>query len=273
MGRAALDQVKQHFDITFADMMREIKEMKKSMDLQRRQSTAPNATLQTLSPAISHSSRLPPAASSTSPEPPRSGSPTRALPSDSNRSEELRAHHDEVQHLRQDLAVMRQIHVDFITESKGALEKLRKENSGMRDLVKTKMGGSRALLDNSKAKLETLCADTIQAVEEISDIIDSSREDAFKRFVTPSTSRMASIRTDLRKAHDMVDSFAKEVSTVEPVWRATWHQELSRVMDEQRLLPHQSKLTVDLKNDIQDAETMLQNLQDFIDQARSIGGT
>ncbi|ORX33551.1 actin interacting protein 3-domain-containing protein [Kockovaella imperatae] len=265
-----LDQVKQHFDVTFANLMQEIKEMKKSVDQQRRMSAVPNPALLALSPSA-HTPRAMPFAAARSPEPRRPVSPVPAI-NGPERTAELQAHQDEISSLRQDLAVLRQIHVDFITESKEALSKLRKENSSMRDLVKTKMGGSRALLDNSKTKLESLCADTIQAVEEISDTIDSAREDAFRRFVTPSSQRMATIRADLQKAHELVDSFAKEVSTVEPTWRATWHQELSRVMDEQRLLPHQSKLTVDLKNDIQDAENMLQNLQDFVNQRAASAG-
>lgn len=179
---------------------------------------------------------------------------------------QIRAQLDEIQALRRDLGIMRQVHVDFLTETKEAFSKLRQENNTMRDLVKTKMGGSRALLDNSKAKLELLCADTITAVEEVSDVIDAAREDAFKRFVHPTRTQMKKIQADLKNAHDLIDAFAKEVASIEPTWRATWHHELSRVMDEQKLLPHQTKLAVDLKSDIADAEEMFKNVSDFVDQ-------
>ena len=248
--------------------MQEFKEMKTALDHSRRMSmTTPATALLAVSPSSPHA-RLPPIKIPEAIPGPASPLPRSAggVHTGPQREEELRLQHDQVQSLRRDLAVMRQIHLDFLTETKDAFTTLRKENAGMRDLVKTKMGGSRALLDISKAKLETLCADTIQAVEEISDIIDGAREDAFRRFVTPSTKHMESIKADLKRASEMVDAFAKEVTTVEPTWRATWHFELSRVMDEQRLLPHQSKLTVDLKNDIQDAEAMLQNVQDFVNQ-------
>lgn len=253
-------------------MTQELKELKTALDHSRRISTSPNSAFLAVSPSSQAISRIPlvrTESSRPSSLSPRSNNAPLVGP---QREAELRAQYDEVQWLRRDLAVMRQIHVDFLAETKEVFGKLRKENNGMRDLVKTKIGGSRALLDNSRIKLDSLSTETIQAVEEISDIIDAARLDASKRFVTPSKTQWASIRADFKKASEMVESFATEVTTSEPTWRATWHQELSRVMEEQRLLPHWTKLTEDLKNDIKDAEGMLQNLQDFVDQRTTAGG-
>jgi hypothetical protein len=190
---------------------------------------------------------------------------------DATREADLRAQAVEVQNLRRDLAIMRQIHVDFLQETKENFSKLRSQNVSMKEVVKTKMGGSRAILDNSKAKLEQQCQDTIQAVEEINDIIDAARLDASKRFVTPSRSQMATIQSDLKKATEMVEAFARDVTSVDPTWRATWQLELSRVMEEQKLLSHQTKLAQDLKNDIKDATDMLANVSAFVEQ-RTTGG-
>ena len=261
--------MKQHIDLTFSTMMQEIKEIKSAFDHSKRVSMTPAPSLLTVS-SSSHMrppARLPEASPKISSP---SASPRPSPVADANREAELQSQYEEVQSLRRDLAVMRQIHVDFLADTKDSFAKLRTQNSTMRDVVKTKLGGSRALLDNSKTKLEAQCANTIQAVEEISDIIDGAREDAFRRFVTPSRSHMASIQADLQKATEMVDQFTAEVTAVEPTWRATWHLELSRVMEEQKLLPYQSKLCADLKNDIKDATDMLQNVQDFVNQ-RQVG--
>lgn len=266
LTRAALDQVKQHFDLTFASMMQEIKEMKSSFERSKRISMPSAPSL--LSPAMSPNIRPSGRALESIPRAP-SPSPRPSGPLNTVREAELQAQYEEVQSLRRDLAVVRQIHVDFLAETKDSFAKLRTQNSTMREVVKTKMGGSRALLDNSKTKLEAQCTTTIQAVEEISDVIDAAREDAFKRFVSPSKNHMASIQADLRKATEMVDQFTTEVTAVEPTWRATWHLELGRVMEEQRLLPYQTKLCTDLKNDIKDATDMLQNVQDFVNQRQA----
>lgn len=267
---SALDQVKQHFDITFASLSAEIKELKLALTQPKRLSTVQPLTGSLLSVSPSQP-RLPVEtpdqtmvinASPRSPE-------VMSTPTAPNAN--LRVHYDEVQSLRRDLAIMRQLHLDFINQTKESFGTLREQNTAMREVVKTKMGGSRALLDNSKAKLEAQCQDTIQAVEEVSDIIDGAREDALRRGVTPSTSKMAKIREDLTKATALVETFTTDVAAAEPTWRATWLTELQRVTEEQRLLAYQNKLAADLKNDIKDATEMLDNVQAFVDQRKARG--
>lgn len=241
--------------------------MKSSLDHTRRMSMAPPSHL-TVSPSLSMATsmtRLP------KPEPLRlspsnSNSELDTAPLSSEKKIELQAQYDEVTSLRRDLAVMRQVHVDFLAETKESFAKLRTQNSAMREVVKTKMGGSRALLDNSKAKMETQCQEAIQAVEEISDTIDNAREDAYKRFVTPSAKQINSIKATLEKATNFVDQFARDVALADPSWRSTWASELKRVQEEQGLLSHQRKLAADLKNDIKDAADMFGAVQGFVSQ-------
>ncbi|KAK4686108.1 hypothetical protein P7C73_g4029, partial [Tremellales sp. Uapishka_1] len=267
-----LDQVKQHFDLTFASLAQEIKEMKTSLTQSRRLSTIMSA------PAASSSLlSISPSAHMARQELLRPSSPSPVIaqlagsPPSTNHKVDLSAQHLEVQNLRRDLGIMRQLHVDFLTETKESFNNLRSQNTSMREIVKTKMGGSRGLLDNSKLKLEAQCQDTIQSVEEISDIIDAAREDAYRRFVSPSKSQMAKIKLDLKKATDMADQFTRDVLLADPTWRATWAFELSRVMEEQRLLAYQNKLSTDLKNDLKDADEMLTNVEAFVVQRQASG--
>ena len=273
---AALDQVKQHFDLTVGSLMQEIKEMKSSLDHTRRMSMAPSAAMMSLSPSMSVTKAMP------KPEPLRLSPSITSLeasplpvPSSSSivltneKRLELQTQHDEIVSLRRDLAVMRQVHVDFLAETKESFGKLRTQNSAMREVVKTKMGGSRALLDNSKAKMETQCQEAIQAVEEISDIIDNAREDAYKRFVTPSAKQISNIKQSLENATNFVDQFSRDVTLADPTWRSTWASELKRVQEEQGLLSHQRKLAADLKNDIKDAAGMFGAVQEFVNQRAS----
>ncbi|ORY31927.1 actin interacting protein 3-domain-containing protein [Naematelia encephala] len=264
-----LDQVKQHIDHTFATIMQELKEVKSSIDHSRRISMSPAASLLTVSP--SYSKRLPIIKTPDAPSRPSSPRPDRSVSSTVQPivQADLRAHQEEVQNLRRDLAIMRQVHVDFLSETKNQFSHLKEQSGSMRHMITTKSGGSRALLDVSKTKIEELCQETIQAVDDISDMIDAAREDAHKRFVIPSKSQMAKINADLAKASELVDRFTREVTAVEPTWRATWHFELSRVMEEQKLLPYQTKLTTDLKNDIKDATEMLSVVQDFVHQRQT----
>lgn len=251
--------------------MQEIKEMKSSLDHTRRMSSmAPSAAMMSLSPSMNVATKMPkPEALRLSPSiAPLDGPalPASSITLSSDKRLELQAQHDEVTSLRRDLAVMRQVHVDFLAETKESFGKLRTQNSAMREVVKTKMGGSRALLDNSKAKMETQCQEAIQAVEEISDIIDNAREDAYKRFVTPSAKQVSNIKQSLEKATNFVDQFSRDVTLADPTWRSTWAFELKRVQEEQGLLSHQRKLAADLKNDIKDAAGMFGAVQEFVNQ-------
>ncbi|WWC57870.1 uncharacterized protein I303_100405 [Kwoniella dejecticola CBS 10117] len=284
----SLDQVKQHFDTTFASLMQEIKDMKNAIDSTRRHSMTPSPSLLAVSPStqMSRPSTLVRKASSDTVAPsstntavPPGPLPLPASPSPKpihtnlspEKEAELQKQHDELQSLRRDLAVMRQIHVDFLNETKESFTKLRSQNSAMRDVVKTKMGGNRALLDNSKSKLESQCQDTIQSVEDVSDLIDKAREDASKRYVTPSKSQMVTITNDLEKAKKMVEQLSSDVQLADPMWRATWQVELHRVMEEQKLLSYQIKLCTDLKKDLEDVGVIFGNVKDFVAQ-RTVNG-
>lgn len=252
----ALDQVKQHFDLNFASLAQDIKELKTSLAQSKRMSTTvPSSSLLTVSPVLSAAPQ--PTETPRSPVRSDSGPPPVA---------ELRVHYDEVQSLRRDLAIMRQLHVDFLSQTKESFAALRAQNTAMREVVKTKMGGNRALLDNSKSKLDGQCQDTIQAVEEVSDTIDAARADALRRGVTPPRNHLDKIKADLERATGLVDQFSRDVTLAEPTWRATWLAELQRVTDEQRLLAYQNKLAADLKNDIKDATEMLDNVCAFVRQ-------
>lgn len=269
LTRPALDQVKQHFDITFASLAQDIKELKQSLNASKRVSTqiSSHPSLLTVSSpqpsrTIEKSPELPPQVTPRAPPTATFGPP----------HPDLQTHYQEVQDLRRDLAVMRQLHLDFLSQTKESFGQLRAQNLAMREVVKTKMGGNRALLDNSKSKLEQQCQDTIQSVEEVSDIIDGSREDALRRGIIPSSSKMEKVRADLESAAKLVDTFAHDVTLAEPTWRATWLSELQRVTEEQRLLAYQNKLAADLKNDIKDATEMLDNVQAFVVNKQATGG-
>ncbi|WWC85563.1 uncharacterized protein L201_000427 [Kwoniella dendrophila CBS 6074] len=281
-----LDQVKQHFDTTFATLMQEIKEMKTAIDTTRRHSMTPSPSLLTVSPSTqmsrpptivrknSSDTNAPSPSSVTVTNAPLPGSPSpRIGPTNLSpeKEAELQKQQDELQSLRRDLAVMRQLHVDFLNETKESFGKLRTQNSAMRDVVKTKMGGNRALLDNSKSKLESQCQDTIQSVEDVSDLIEKAREDASKRYVTPSKQQMITINNDLEKAKSLIEKLTSDVQLADPMWRATWQIELHRVMEEQKLLSYQIKLCTDLKKDLEDVTLIFGNVKDFVKQRTTIG--
>ncbi|WVN87376.1 uncharacterized protein L203_102554 [Cryptococcus depauperatus CBS 7841] len=262
-----LDQVKLHIDSTFATLLQEIKELRTALEKERETSKRLSVLVP---PSLSHEmSGLSPVSSSvvtptTSLEMP-APTPLVVGPTEDH-LKQLQEQHEELENLRRELAITRQAHNEHMTESSSTISSLKDEISQLKKVTSANPNSNRSLVDASKVELDTQCTDTIKAVEDITDMIDGARIDAYKRFVTPSKQQMSTITSDLENARKLVDTFSKAVKLADPTWRGTWQTELHRVMEEQKLLNHQLKLCGDLKKDLEDAETMLSNVQDFVDQ-------
>ncbi|WVQ80470.1 hypothetical protein IAT38_002575 [Cryptococcus sp. DSM 104549] len=278
-----LDQVKLHIDTNFAALLQEMKEMRTTLDREREQAKRASvlpplslAGLSTASAASDHQATPAVAASGAfSPPQPPDAVPTAPAEVQStplvvgpteDHLRQLQEQHDELESLRRELAITRQAHSEYVTETDETLGKLREEAATLRKVSTANPNRNRALLDADKAQLDGQCTETIKAVEDLTDVIDGAKVDAWKRYVTPSKHQMANIRSDLQKARTMVEEFTAAVTKADPSWRKTWQAELHRVMEEQKLHNHQTKLCGDLKKDLDDAEKVLENVQNFVDQ-------
>lgn len=265
--KVALDQVKLHIDSTFATLVQEMKELRQALDKERETTkrlsilAAPSVAGDQASLSPSTSPLQPPASAISLPAP----TPLVVGPSEDH-LKQIQEQHEELENLRRELAITRQSHAEHISESSATISSLKDEIAQIKKVTSTNPNSNRGLVDRSKAELDTQCTETIKAVEDITDIIDAARIDAYKRFVTPSKQQMATIQSDLQKARQLVEDFTSAVKVADPTWRGTWQTELHRVMEEQKLLHHQTKLCGDLKKDLEDAESMLGNVQTFVEQ-------
>lgn len=262
-----MDQVKLHIDSTFAVLVQEMKELRRALDKERETNkrlsvlAAPSLNGDTTLQSPSGSPLQPPASGISLPAP----TPLVVGPSEDH-LKQIQEQHEELESLRRELAITRQSHSEHISESSATISSLKDEIAQIKKVTSTNPNSNRGLVDRSKAELDTQCTETIKAVEDITDVIDAARIDAYKRFVTPSKQQLATIQSDLQKAHQLVDDFTSAVKIADPTWRGTWQTELHRVMEEQKLLHHQIKLCGDLKKDLEDAESMLGNVQTFVEQ-------
>ncbi|ODN97038.1 hypothetical protein I350_08017 [Cryptococcus amylolentus CBS 6273] len=261
-----LDQVKLHIDSTFATLMTEMKDLRsalaKEKETTKRLSVlAPPALKEDLALSPSASPNQVPASAASLPAP----TPLVVGPTEDH-IRQLQEQHDELGLLRRELAISRQAHNEHLEESTTTITALRDELAAMKKITAVNPNSNRALVDKSKAELDTQFTDTIKAVEDITDVIDAARIDAYKRYVTPSKRQLDDIRAELAKSTQMVDDFAKAVKLADPAWRGTWQSELHRVMEEQKLLNHQIKLVGDLKKDVEDAKSMWGFVENFVEQ-------
>jgi hypothetical protein len=161
---------------------------------------------------------------------------------------------------------MRQVYVDFVAQTKSTFETLRDQTQAVREVAITKLKGSRALVDAGKAALEKHSQDTVQSVENISDIVDAVKQDVLRRQILPKQSQMASMQADLEQAKESVAKLREQLTLAAPAWKQTWNQELKQVLEEQHMLQHQEKLAKDLEGDIGEASGIFATLQEYVAQ-------
>lgn len=283
----ALDQVKQHFDNTITSLSHEIKDLKNSFMHSRRASAlkleVPLAAA--TSPSLRavdrgrEGSPVPPVRLTVSTETTPVAIPL-ALPDVSEgvsiptgqatlgRINLANQQHD-IQVLRRELGTMRQVYLDFVSQTKETFQTVRDQTLAVREVALTKLSGSRSLVDAAKVSLEKHSSETVQAVEDVSDVVDSIKEDVLKRQILPRATQMQSMQDDLTKARSQVEQLRGQITLAAPSWKQTWNQELKNVVEEQHLLQHQEKLTADLEDDIKQACEIFETLKEYVNQRQA----
>ncbi|KAG8911031.1 Bud site selection protein 6 [Tulasnella sp. 417] len=162
---------------------------------------------------------------------------------------DLKTQFDEIQNLRRDLGVMRQVYVDFITQTKESLGALRTQTANVKDLANAKVGGARSYINSGKTSLDTRTQTVLTKVEELQDTVESLKDDVLKRHVSPKSSIMKTLTTNIAATRAELEALKEHIATVKPMWKKTWEEELQNIVDEQGFLTHQEEFIEDLIED------------------------
>ncbi|KAI5121892.1 hypothetical protein M0805_001097 [Coniferiporia weirii] len=162
---------------------------------------------------------------------------------------DLKTQFDEVQNLRRDLGVMRQLYIDFMSQTKESLTSLRSQTQAVRQLSNVKVGGARAYVGAGKASLDTRTQNVLTRVEELQDTVENLKEDVLKRFVSPRSNVVKTVAKDIAEVSAELDSLKEYIGTVKPMWKKTWEEELQNIVEEQQFLSHQEEFMQDLLED------------------------
>ena len=68
---------------------------------------------------------------------------------------DLKTQFDEVQNLRRDLGIMRQLYTEFMKSTKESLNNLRTQTQSVKQLANSNIGGAREYINIGKKKLDT----------------------------------------------------------------------------------------------------------------------
>lgn len=269
----ALDQVKQHIDTGLLNLSHEIKDLKSSLVHSIRRASVPapsqfgaSPNMNMTSPPLgSNQAQFTPSQPQTpitqlQQSPKQPFSPSAVTPSKTS----FKNYYEEVQTLRRDLAVLRQVYSDYTTEHKTVISTLRTQCERVRDLANTKVSGSRAFIDAGKSKLDGQSQDLLASIEGLMDAVEGMRDDVTVRRVRPTPSKLAEIKKNIESTREGLDNVRNYVNTVKPAWKKSWSEELRQIVEEQQFLKHQEGLLEELVEDHREMANMFDNIDELV---------
>lgn len=290
----ALDQIKQHIDAQISTLSNDLKELKSAMSSNRRASYH-------LNPIVAHEfaestpiadrpsdkqfqhvarrlSRIVGDARSPFIQPQMTGQSIQLQPQITGASvmseysnrvvNDLKTQFDEVQNLRRDLGIMRQLYSEFMKSTKESLNTLRTQTQSVKQIANAKVGGARGFIDSGKDKLDSRSQNVLTKVEELQDSVESLRDDVVKRHITPKPQLLKAIQEDIASTATELSSLKEHIDTIKPMWKKTWEEELQNIVEEQGFLSHQEELLADLLED----HKALSDILDHIHKVISLKG-
>ncbi|KAJ7334084.1 bud site selection protein 6 [Mycena albidolilacea] len=162
---------------------------------------------------------------------------------------DLKTQFDEVQNLRRDLGVMRQLYTEFMKSTKESLGTLRGQTQSVKQLASTNVGGARGYIDTGKKKLDSRSQNVLTEVEKLQDTVEGVKDDVIKRQITPNALYFKNIKKDISSVAAELESLKEHINTIKPMWKKTWEEELQNIVDEQGFLTHQEQFLEDLLED------------------------
>ncbi|KAG6837345.1 hypothetical protein H0H93_010947 [Arthromyces matolae] len=162
---------------------------------------------------------------------------------------DLKTQFDEVQNLRRDLGIMRQLYTEFMKQTKESLGSLRTQTSSVKQLALTSVGGARGYIDTGKKKLDARSQNVLTEVEKLLDTVENMKDDVIKRQITPKEFIIKTIKRDIDSMSKELESLTEHIKTIKPMWKKTWEEELQNIVEEQQFLTHQEEFLYDLVED------------------------
>ncbi|KAF8892062.1 actin interacting protein 3-domain-containing protein [Infundibulicybe gibba] len=162
---------------------------------------------------------------------------------------DLKTQFDEVQNLRRDLGIMRQLYTEFMKQTKASLTMLRGQTQTVKQLASADVGGARAYIDTGKKKLDIRSQNVLTEVEKLQDTVEGVKDDVIKRHITPKAQYFKNVKKDIDTVATELKSLQDHINTIKPMWKKTWEEELHNIVEEQQFLNHQEEFLNDLIED------------------------
>lgn len=171
----------------------------------------------------------------------------------------------EVQDLRRELGVLRQLYSTFSGETKDMLGTLRSQAEQVKQVASTKIAAPRTSINVGKVKLETRSQDLVTKIESLQDTVEDLKQDVTNRKIRPRPATMKSVAESISAVNSDLEELTSQITQLKPSWKKSWEEELQNIVDEQQLLNYQEDLVKDLKEDLVAVSGLFGHVKDYLD--------
>lgn len=184
---------------------------------------------------------------------------------------EVKSKLSQVESIRRDMGVVRQLHDGFRAEMQGLMGGLREKSSQLK-VQPVNLSGARKFVDEGKNELDTTAEDITKRLEDLQDTIDELKLDVTARKCRPSSTQMQHCDQEAKNLQGDISKLAEKLQTVKPMWKKTWEEELQNIVKEQQFLKEQEALLEDLQEDhaaILEVFEQLQKIREIQEKSKS----
>ena len=253
-----LDEVKRHIDEGLGGLKKIVEGVKTAVDDQgisiqrvsdRQQDTAKEMARLAAAPLSSRSSFM---------EQPKTNGSIIGTPTLSTQNQL-----SEIQSMRRDLAVMRQIYSGFQSDIQGSMATIRaKANSVKSVAVEAAIpdigtDNGRAYINTTKKSLVEESDRLLGKIDDIQDTIEDLRKDVVQRGVRPLPRQLETVAKDIAQGIIEVKKMQESLKHEQPVWKKFWEKELADVCLDREELQLQEELAADFQDDLEKVQLTL----------------
>jgi hypothetical protein len=162
---------------------------------------------------------------------------------------ELKHQWEEIQTLRQDLGILRQIYTEFQTDTKDMLNHATGYASQLKKQANDAPQPARLFIETGKVNLDQKSEGLTNKIEELQDVVEDMKTSVTQRRGRPSESSLTFAEKQCGDIGTGIDELSDYIQTLRPTWKKTWETELQTIVKEQMFLKEQEALLEDLKED------------------------
>ncbi|KAF9961216.1 hypothetical protein BGZ70_008343 [Mortierella alpina] len=181
-------------------------------------------------------------------------------------------HYLEVQSLRRDLGVARQLYTELQSETKASLSQLASVTAQIRKQALEQPVSARIFIESGKVKLDKKSEDLTNKIEELQDVVEDMKLNVTQRRGKPSDISMAFVDKQSEEVEKEIAELSDYIQALRPSWKKTWEVELQTIVKEQMFLKEQEALLEDLKEDRSSLVQTLANLKKVLELQNKNGG-